>query len=786
MQPEGNEKYHQRNKRMFLEYIWSRACPVIIVVVLLFVVRLIVYDNIVLPQTRIVGVGQENATAGWTPFDPIVILSGSDEDAPSSPETEDYPDPSEDDILEMAEGSSFGLDDYKSNVEACEDFYSKVCSLYDDPLPKRGDGNEEFQTTTGTFKRVIEESEELVNSLVREYPQFHQCTSYLSKKENSSIASSDTRRAAAAWMEEKKLANPKSFYDLWSMGIQTIFTVTPASKKMDSDHFSTDFDVDFSRLVKLMLVGREEYSVDGFSLFERYHALVDYEAYPNTYEKLIAGYQKVRDVRPDSLKKALKDGFRLEDGSYVNLNGQHLFFQECFAPDDTEGEDAFRKLAELGLATVAAGETLDQYGESAIAIQYHVRCAVIEVKIKKRIDALNVAGWSHANPSYSQSHRASWTEGEDPEEVCGGITRDTFFEDVNAKYYYATGSPAKSKDVHRMVKDVLDVSKEFFSERDKRQHAVPESVRRVSDITADKAFRKMNLTTIVSMASTPMEFVNERSAREIAYLGRFTYPEVAFESTLWRRKDEQQEIARKRVSGYESHRRDLDANARSVWISTKAETVNAWYNPSINSITIPLGIVRYPIFRDDYDYDVAMFDAIVGHELGHATDSGGKYFDEKGNYVDGTWWNPEDADGLLSRSQCLAEDYGHPCGNAVYGEHTLGEDMADQFGMRMVLMLNERKARGDFSREIDRNASWVISEANSRRKTLDQDAFVNFARLWCGRSTFSSECRNVRSDVHALAKHRVIKTLRQFDTFARVFSCNENDGMVSRDKCLVY
>jgi predicted metalloendopeptidase len=232
------------------------------------------------------------------------------------------------------------------------------------------------------------------------------------------------------------------------------------------------------------------------------------------------------------------------------------------------------------------------------------------------------------------------------------------------------------------------------------------------------------------------------------------------------------------------------------WLTVKAETVNAWYDPSSNFITIPIGITRYPMFRSDYSYDLAFLGSVIGHELGHATDSSGRYFDENGSYLITQNVSYIDENEINDRMKCMVKDYGKMCGNEEYGHHTLGEDMADQFGLRMILAItNYNLINYDISDNttdsiIDKikmiNNSAQSKEFILQKKMVHRDLFINFARVWCGRSTYNQECNNAVNDVHALSKHRVVKTLRQFASFKNAFECHDKDPMVNKNVCLIY
>lgn len=221
--------------------------------------------------------------------------------------------------------------------------------------------------------------------------------------------------------------------------------------------------------------------------------------------------------------------------------------------------------------------------------------------------------------------------------------------------------------------------------------------------------------------------------------------------------------------------------------------VNAWYDPLHNTITMPIGISLFPIFRNSEYFDDAILGVVIGHELGHSLDHNGRLFDEMGNYVynntidtendDGLWF-PEDLVKIKSQMDCLAKQYGHPCGNNDYGYHTMGEDIADQIGVLsglLTLLTNKHQFLNDQYESL----SHVYPITNT---TLLREYFINYGRLWCGKSSVGSQCSQVETDPHALSKHRVNKTLKQIKAFLEAFECRDTSKMAENrnDMCIIY
>ena len=178
-------------------------------------------------------------------------------------------------------------------------------------------------------------------------------------------------------------------------------------------------------------------------------------------------------------------------------------------------------------------------------------------------------------------------------------------------------------------------------------------------------------------------------------------------------------------------------------------TVNAYYNPEFNSITILAGILGSPWYNVDYN-DVskyAIVGSIVGHELGHALDWHGLHWSKDGVYV---------VDGILdaesmSRFEAqvkapVAASYTSPC-NASYGTHTVNEAIADRIGMRLAYNALAPQTQGEA-----------------------QFFFLTQAQVWC--SSVANECNRVNSgDVHPLARDRVDVTDKHMPEFIEAFNC---------------
>lgn len=209
---------------------------------------------------------------------------------------------------------------------------------------------------------------------------------------------------------------------------------------------------------------------------------------------------------------------------------------------------------------------------------------------------------------------------------------------------------------------------------------------------------------------------------------------------------------------------------RTEWGMTP-QTVNAYYNPLANEIVFPAAILQAPFF-DPQASDAENYGGIgvvIGHEMTHGFDDQGRHFDAKGNMAE--WWQPEDAEAFKALTDKLVEQF-----NAVEilpglnanGAYTLGENIADQGGLRvaMTAFLNSQAKKG-----VD------IDKVTIDGFTPIQVFYMNYANLWA-QNIREEEMRSLtQGDVHSLGKNRVNVTLRNLDPFFTAFGITEGQPM---------
>ncbi len=211
---------------------------------------------------------------------------------------------------------------------------------------------------------------------------------------------------------------------------------------------------------------------------------------------------------------------------------------------------------------------------------------------------------------------------------------------------------------------------------------------------------------------------------------------------------------------------------RTEWGMTP-QTINAYYNPLNNEIVFPAGILQAP-FYDPQSSDAENYGGIgvvIGHELTHGFDDQGCNFDANGNMVN--WWTPEDAQAFAGLTQGLVKQFDAvevlPGLNAN-GSYTLGENIADQGGLRVArtAFLDSQKKKG-----VD------VKSEDAKIDGFDpmQVFYMNFANLWAN-NIRPEEIRSLTTgDPHSLGINRVNVSLRNIAPFFEAFGITEGDSM---------
>lgn len=211
---------------------------------------------------------------------------------------------------------------------------------------------------------------------------------------------------------------------------------------------------------------------------------------------------------------------------------------------------------------------------------------------------------------------------------------------------------------------------------------------------------------------------------------------------------------------------------RTEWGMTP-QTINAYYNPINNEIVFPAGILQAPFF-DAESSDAENYGGIgvvIGHELTHGFDDQGCNFDADGNMVN--WWKPEDAEAFKNLTQGLVAQFDEVevlPGLHANGQYTLGENIADQGGLRVAMTAFKDS---QVKKGVDINSE----AAKIDGFTPSQVFYMNFANLWA-QNTRPEEIRSLTTgDVHSLGENRVNVSLRNIEPFFEAFGITEGQPL---------
>jgi endothelin-converting enzyme/putative endopeptidase len=214
---------------------------------------------------------------------------------------------------------------------------------------------------------------------------------------------------------------------------------------------------------------------------------------------------------------------------------------------------------------------------------------------------------------------------------------------------------------------------------------------------------------------------------------------------------------------------------RGEWGMTPP-TVNAYYNPQMNDINFPAGVLQPPLYDPKLD-DAPNYGntgSTIGHELTHAFDDEGRQFDAQGNLKD--WWTPEDAKAFEERIQCVRDQYAQYTivdDIKINSKLTSGEDVADLGGTLLAYI------------------AWKDAVSNQNPQptqgfTPDQRFFIGFAQWACENQRPENLRVNAITNPHSPGKYRVNGIVSDLPEFARAFGCKAGAPMVNGKACKVW
>src|SRR5438105_2248523 len=209
---------------------------------------------------------------------------------------------------------------------------------------------------------------------------------------------------------------------------------------------------------------------------------------------------------------------------------------------------------------------------------------------------------------------------------------------------------------------------------------------------------------------------------------------------------------------------------RTDWGMTPP-TVNAYYQPTMNEIVFPAGILRPPFFYANADDAVNYggIGAVIGHEMTHGFDDQGRQFDADGNLRD--WWSKKSADEYDKRRKAVVDQYSEYTplpGQHVNGELTQGENIADIGGVKLAYAALQ-KALAKHPEERAKKIHGL---------TPEQRFFLSFAAIWRSKIRDEEQKLRLNTDPHSPAQFRVNGPLSNMPEFQKAFNIPDSSPMV--------
>ena len=209
---------------------------------------------------------------------------------------------------------------------------------------------------------------------------------------------------------------------------------------------------------------------------------------------------------------------------------------------------------------------------------------------------------------------------------------------------------------------------------------------------------------------------------------------------------------------YDDLKNIYEEKDKSKWFMNVFD-VNAYYSPQYNEIVFPAAILQKPFFSDDYpdSLNYGGIGVVIGHEITHGFDDQGRKFDKDGNL--NNWYEEKDIITFNKITDKLKKQFSnyYILGQAINGELTLGENIADLGGV-CISMNSLKNITND-----------------DQLKTVLQEFFYNYARVWRINAREEELKRRLQTDPHSPGEWRVNGILTNIDEFYSVFEIKDGD-----------
>ncbi|RUR13593.1 M13 family metallopeptidase [Legionella sp. km772] len=214
---------------------------------------------------------------------------------------------------------------------------------------------------------------------------------------------------------------------------------------------------------------------------------------------------------------------------------------------------------------------------------------------------------------------------------------------------------------------------------------------------------------------------------------------------------------------------------RTEW-AMSPQTINAYYDPSMNNLNMPAGILQPPFFDPKapaaVNYGSVGF--VMGHEMTHGFDDQGAQFDGNGNLKN--WWSPSDLTKFNQATQCISDQFSKYVVDGdmhVQGKLVVGEATADLGGITLAYKAFHRSSEYKQAKVID-------------GMTPDQQFFLGVAHVWANNMRPQQMRNQVTTDPHPPAQYRVNGSLANMPEFQAAFGIPDDSPMVNKPRCVIW
>jgi putative endopeptidase len=353
------------------------------------------------------------------------------------------------------------------------------------------------------------------------------------------------------------------------------------------------------------------------------------------------------------------------------------------------------------------------------------------------------------------------------------------FEDENFNFYSGVlrGTKEQQPRWRRCLRSTDASLGEALGQEYVKRAFTPEAKKKMNEIVE-------NLFAAYKERISKLDWMGEATRKEALYklstfLRKIGYPDKlrGYKGLLITRESYFDNVAN--AVWFETNR-DLQDIGKKVdktrWGMTPP-TINAYYNPSVNEIVFPAGILQPPFFNVAADDAVNYGNAggIIGHEMTHGFDDEGSQYNAEGNLK--MWWTKEDRERFEKKTDCVVQQFDNyevlP-GLKMQGKLTLGENIADLGGLIIAYNAFKKSMEGK------------PRPANIDGFTPEQRFFLSYAVGWMVNQRPESIRTQVLGDPHAIPEWRVIGPLSNMPEFAEAFTCKMGDKMVNPKPCQVW